>query len=84
MKNTYFIISFCETKLIRVMKLEIFRLKQGSEISEVRIKSYHILIIENLFPSMSLNTNVAQITRSFATFPGITTCKMLHIAYLFF
>ena len=38
------------------MKLEIFRLKQGSEISEVRFKSYHIFIIEKLFPSMSLNT----------------------------
>ena len=42
-----------------VMKLKIFRLKQGSEISEVSFKSYHILIIEKLFPSMSQNTNVA-------------------------
>ena len=66
------------------MKLEIFRLKQGSEINEVSFKSYHILIIEKLFPSMRQNTNVAQITRSFATFPGITTCKKLQIAYLFF
>ena len=41
------------------MKLEIFRLKQGSEINEVSFKSYHILIIEKLFPSMSQNTNVA-------------------------
>ena len=32
------------------MKLEIFRLKQGSEINEVSFKSYHILIIEKLFP----------------------------------
>ena len=33
------------------MKLEIFRLKQGSEINEVSFKSYHVLIIEKLFPS---------------------------------
>ena len=70
------------------MKLEIFRLKQGSEINEVSFKSYHVLIIEKLFPSAAwAKTQMLHKSRDPSwhfRVSGITTCKKLQIAYLFF